>query len=245
MSRAYEFGVDGVVTKNASEVIRWLTLAAEGGDNEAQRVIAYKLQSVDGEKAIKWYRKIGGKDSYMSIGNIFSRGVGSPPNNIEAIKAWKTALDLGNDEAAERIARHFKETGDYRQALNWYQESWKRPHDEYVAINIILLYMRGGGGIGRDYASAATWFRKSLGSYSDQFWLIKERINQTYNYESDERRSGFAPVDFQAALNELQKLARNGDTDAKFMADSMLSVQQFYEQKEERDKNEERILFGK
>jgi TPR repeat protein len=214
----------------------------------AQLELAYKLRSLDGAKAIEWYKRIGGKDAYMSIGNIFSSTWGNmTPNNSEAIKAWKTALDLGNNEAAKSIADHYKKMGDYRQALNWYQDSWSRQHVESgtdVEINIILLYMRGGGGIGRDYASAAAWFRKSL--HSDEvFRTIKQNVNRLYNYEHDERRSGFAPIDFQAALNELQKLARNGDTDAQFMADSMLSVQQFYEQKEERDKNEERILFGK
>lgn len=252
LSYAYQFGIPDVLTPDLAEAVRWLTLAADGGDKQAQRELARKLSvnhlgfPQDTAKAIKWYYRTGDKDAFNSIGLLYSEGRPDlQKNSAEAINAWQKSFDLGNELAALHIGNEFKRLGDFKQAMRWYQTCWQVAHrNESASANIILLYVRGGGGIDRDYAEAAAWFKKSV--YSDNFEWIYSLVKKMYIVDSDDSKYlSMPPVDFAAAFNAWEKLGRRGNSEAKYLADSILRVNESDNRRFEREKNREKMLFGR
>lgn len=93
VAMCFGFGVG--VQSNTNESDRWLRLAAEQGDAEAQSMLGMYRSGVDTE-AVKWLRKAaeqGHSEAQMTLGGRYSEGKGVPQDYCEAYVWYQLAAD--------------------------------------------------------------------------------------------------------------------------------------------------------
>jgi TPR repeat protein len=98
---------------NYDEGIKWYRLAAEQGNDEAQRFMSdmfyYGGNGVerDFHEAAKWYRPIaerGDMNAQYTMGEMYEEGKGVLKDEKEAVKWYGSAADQGNVYAQKKIA---------------------------------------------------------------------------------------------------------------------------------------------
>jgi len=98
---------------NYDEGIKWYRLAAEQGNDEAQRFMSgmfyYGGSGVESDfnEAAKWYRQIaerGDPDAQYTMGEMYEEGKGVPKDEKKAAEWYELAAEQGNEFAQRKIA---------------------------------------------------------------------------------------------------------------------------------------------
>ena len=118
--------------RRESEALRWLTLAAEQENAEAQAELGIALATAEGQnrnvaEARRWLGRAGqaGQASaYFMLGELSQTGEGAAPNPVMAVGFWKKAASLGHTGSLHRLAEaHEQGLGvdpDIEAALGYY-----------------------------------------------------------------------------------------------------------------------------
>ena len=135
----YEFGLVGrdgtvIAKKNPRRAVFWYRRAAEHGEPGAQNNLAVCL----------------------------SDGHGVRKNEQEALYWLKKSLKNGNESAATNIAVIYRDRGNSRRALFWYQRAVELGDgDALLALGRSYYY---GIGVRRNYHKAIEYYRKAIAS---------------------------------------------------------------------------------
>ena len=108
----YLRGIQGF-DKNVAEGVRYIRMAAEGGDVEAKYslgIFYYEGEGVsqDYNIALDWLRQAadeGYAPAQYSLGFMYYNGLGVDKDYKEALIWWKKAADQGFDEAQYRLGK--------------------------------------------------------------------------------------------------------------------------------------------
>jgi predicted aspartyl protease len=96
-----------------------------------------------------------------SLGVMYAKGQGVPPNDAVAVSWYRKAADQGNATAQYNLGAMYEKGRGVQQyllmAIIWYQ---KAADQGYAAsqYNLGVMYANGGQGILQDYVSAYMWF---------------------------------------------------------------------------------------
>jgi TPR repeat protein len=98
------YGAAGAVAKDQYQAVKWLRLAAEKGDADAQQLLGYALLQGQGcnkdeVEAAKWLLKAADQDHAMAqnmIGYCYNNGFGVSKDPVEAVRWYIKAAEQGN-----------------------------------------------------------------------------------------------------------------------------------------------------
>lgn len=166
----YASGID--VEKNEKKAIENLTLAANMGHADAQRLLGVtyfngegKLEK-DTEQALRWLKKSaenGNVEAQLFLGIQYLSGEGTSKNPEEAVRWIRQAAEKGNCDAQILMADCYaRGTGVFQnseESFKWTKKAAMQG-DINAAIELALCY-DDGYGIDRNEKEAAIWFRKA------------------------------------------------------------------------------------
>lgn len=213
-----------------AEAFRLFRMAANAGDGFA----AYRLGGmhmngngtpVDHAKATRWFHfalEQGQETAYLSIANLYWRGQywdGSKTvrNNIEALRYFRTAADLGVAGsyfyigAAYHLGRGVSVDGV--EAMRWYKKSIAATGDSSAIANLGRLYYRGGD-VPRDFAEARRLFEQAIEAGNTD---VISLLGMMY------RDGNSVPVDKKKAESLFRKGAAAGARDSMYLLGIMLN----------------------
>jgi len=150
---------------------------AEAGNPEAQWELGAWLEdglinrrgtvviAPDPRAAAQWYRRsaaLGNADAQNSLGVCLSDGKGTKRDDAEALLWLKRALRRGSPCAANNIACVYRDRGNDRRALYWYDRAAESGDgDALVEVGVRYYF---GVGVRRNPAYAVACFRKAIRS---------------------------------------------------------------------------------
>lgn len=151
---------------------KWYSLAAHGGNVEAQRYVAkIYLQGLDGQKpdpwqAARWLQRAvdsGDAESAFLLGHLYYAGAGVARDLPKAISYYRFAAQ-NRVAAAQNNLGSLYESGNGLDkndtlAAQWYLRA-ARARDSYGQNNMGRMYALGKG-VPQDYAWAIFWFAMS------------------------------------------------------------------------------------
>ena len=136
------------VPENKTEAVKWLTLAAEQGDAEAQY----------------W------------LGFMYDNGDGVPADDMEAVKWYTLAAEQGYALAQGTLAfMYYRGLGvdrDYKEAAKWFRKA-ARQGDTDSQYNLGVLNLDGKLGNTNKLIKAYMWF--NIASMNDSVISSKKR----------------------------------------------------------------------
>jgi TPR repeat protein len=115
--------------------------------------------------AVRWFRKsalAGNADGQNNLGVRLSRGYCVPRDEVEALHWFKCAFSQGYLLAAANIASVYKDWGNNRRAMFWYQRAAHRGDGE-AWVEVGRGYYKGAG-VRADPNRAVRYFRKAIAS---------------------------------------------------------------------------------
>ncbi len=131
-AEAFNKGVSFYDAGRFEDAAKWLRMAAEQGNADAQHI----------------------------LGVIYQSGQGVPQDNLEAAKWFRKAAEQGNADAQfnlglmNKLGRGVPE--DYSAAVRWFQKAADQGQDK-AQLNLGVMYANGEG-IPQDYVQAHMWF---------------------------------------------------------------------------------------
>jgi hypothetical protein len=150
---------------------------AQAGDSEAQWAVGSWLEDGltdrDGvvlvqrnvRAAIRWYRRsaiAGNPSGQINLGVCLCVGRGLRRDDAEALRWFKRALRQNDLSAPSNIASVYRDRGDNRRAVFWYQRA-VAAGDGDALVEVGLGYYTGVG-VRRDPEHAVRCFRRAIAS---------------------------------------------------------------------------------
>ncbi|MBY0355049.1 MAG: hypothetical protein K2Q12_04880 [Rickettsiales bacterium] len=125
----------------------WLTRLAAMGDTASMRRLGrLNIEGRDGTKntedALKWYQKAadaGDEHAYLELANLYEKGVGVKKNHTLALQYLEKAAAGHSMEALRLLGDSHAHTGDYAQALAYYQQAAEM-RDVGAMLRLVTLY---------------------------------------------------------------------------------------------------------
>lgn len=156
--------------KNAQsyeEGMKLLVKAADRGNTEAMRSIAYCYQTGFGVKKdslqqIAWTKKAadyGDPISMVTVAYYYQVGWGLPKDNQKAKELYLKAIDKGSVEASYYLARMEREKGDLNSSLHYLEKSAKSGFAP-AQFELGEMYEKGTHGVKIDPDEAVRWYSK-------------------------------------------------------------------------------------
>ena len=110
-TEAFELGEEAYDDEDYETAVRYYTIAAEGGNGDAQFSLGYCYESglgvaQDEKLAAYWYGKAaeqGNADGQLNLGYMYSKGHGVKQDYLEAIKWYEEAANQGNEDAKNNL----------------------------------------------------------------------------------------------------------------------------------------------
>lgn len=209
----YYHGIHGV-PKDHEEGVKWLRRAAENGDGEIQRAVAFIFQfdGKDGSEreAIYWYMKAGAQRNFLAISNLLSYCVSGKLSQKDCsdVSKWLREFAASTDE--EKAAKAACDVGtlsekglgtyqNYAEAAHWYRQCanaglWSGQMD------LGLLYADGKG-VPKDFVLAYMWFNLAAAAAPQNDFV---RIGSDIAKERD----ALATMMTREQIAEAQRLSR-------------------------------------
>jgi TPR repeat protein len=160
--------------------LRW---QARIGDADAQRALAERHAAGDGvdadaAEAQRWYTlaaESGDAVSQLALAGIFAE---APLNDEARSRVWlERAAQNGLGEAQAQLATLLRESGDGREAFEWFLAAATRGHAP--AQFAVSESYRLGDGVGVDAAQSLEWLRKSAeGEHAEAQFELGRRYEQ-------------------------------------------------------------------
>lgn len=170
-----------------SKGIEWLKKAADRGNTEAMRSIAYCYQTGLGVKRdsvqqISWTKKAadyGDPISMVTIGYYHELGWGLPKDDQKAKELYLKAIDKGSSEASMYLALFEREKGNITNFLHYLEKS---ANGGYVPAQFELgdMYEKGLHGVKKDLDEATRWYGRISNSrdYSRYYSAANMKIRE-------------------------------------------------------------------
>ena len=123
----------------------------------------------------------GDEDSMFNIGIIYTAGTCIEGDNLEALKWYNKAADLGDDEALYYAAQIYSDMKEYKKSFEYFLES-SLLNNSYSMYNVGYQYYYGHG-VRRDYFKSYIWIKLAILSGNDDEFtnenlkIVKERLN--------------------------------------------------------------------
>ena len=171
----YYFGTHGV-PKDRAEAFKWLRKAAENGDGETQRAVAFLFQndgSVGSEReAIYWYMKSGAQRNFLAISNLYSYCVSGKLTQQDCSDVLKWLREIASSPGTQATkapcdlgTMYEKGLGTYRsypEAAQWYRTCANQGLWE-GQMELGFLYADGKG-VPKDLVLAYMWLNLAAAS---------------------------------------------------------------------------------
>lgn len=106
---------------------------------------------------------LGNADGQNSLGVCLTDGKGTKHDEGEALKWFKRALRQGNACASNNIACGYRDRGDNRRALYWYERAAAESGDRDALVEVGIRYCDGLG-VRRNPAYGVLCFRQAIRS---------------------------------------------------------------------------------
>ena len=167
----FQHGSLSLLLKDTDKAIRYLTQAAERGDQNAQAklgLLFYRGTGVeqDYKKAFDWISKAieqGNAAAQFYRGMMCMIGEGVPQDNKQAVKWFTKAAEQGYADAQFGLAGMYGEgqgvLQDYKEAFEWYIKAAEHGHVR-AQFELALMYDEGKG-VPQDYKQAVKWYIKA------------------------------------------------------------------------------------
>ncbi|MCZ6628060.1 MAG: tetratricopeptide repeat protein, partial [SAR324 cluster bacterium] len=167
-AEAFNKGVSFYDAGRFEDAAKWLRMAAERGNADAQHILGVIYQSGQGVpqdnlEAAKWYLKAAERGQVIAqfnLGVMYDQGLGVRRDYSKAAKWFRKAAGQGNADAQfnlglmNKLGRGVPE--DYSAAVRWFQKAADQGQDK-AQLNLGVMYANGEG-IPRDYVQAHMWF---------------------------------------------------------------------------------------
>ncbi|MEJ8844326.1 tetratricopeptide repeat protein [Lacibacter sp. H375] len=147
--------------------IEWLNKAAERGNTEAMRTIAYCFETGLGVKKdsiqqIAWTKKasdFGDAAAMLAMGYYHQYGKVVPKDEQKAKELYLKAIDKGNREASYYLAMLERGKGNFTSSLHYLEKS---ANGGFAAAQFELgdMYEKGTNGVQQDLDEATRWYGK-------------------------------------------------------------------------------------
>ncbi|MCB1636898.1 MAG: sel1 repeat family protein, partial [Xanthomonadales bacterium] len=139
--------------------------AAEAGDMDAQFNLAVEyMKREDPEVALKWFLAAADKghaEAQLSLGLIYSYGIGVAENDAEAVKWYRKAAELGHAGAQFNLGVMYENgqgvVENYVDAVKWYRKAADQG-DANAQFQLGVMYDYGQGVVEND-VEAVNWYR--------------------------------------------------------------------------------------
>ena len=118
------------------------------------------------QRAVKWYRRAAEQQypaAQNSLGYCLDIGEGIRKNLQEALFWYKQAWRNGDPCAASNIATLYRDQGNQRRAMFWYQRAVTISHDDDALVEVGYRYYYGIG-VQRNYQAAIASYQKAVTS---------------------------------------------------------------------------------
>ena len=151
--------------------IRWLRLAADAGESDAQAQIGdcYRLGQglpQDGAQALRWYQlaaEDGHVPSLLGLAICARDGVGQTVD-LAAARAYFIRAGETGDTNAQRLCGDFHALAhalvDMRAAVEWWTKAAEQD-DSQAMVSLAKAYATGRG-VAADLDAARTWLNKAM-----------------------------------------------------------------------------------
>lgn len=163
----------GGVTKDYAQARPWFEKAAQLGVPMAMTNLAYIYThgigvEKDLDKALSWLRRgeaIGFSGAMTTLGEHYIQGLGVPKDVARGLELINRAVEMEDPEAMVELALlHQRGIGvaqDYDAARRLLEKAaaFDSPNGMY---NLGFYYLKGDGGVPRDYGIARDWFARAV-----------------------------------------------------------------------------------
>lgn len=195
------------VSKNETEAVKWYQKAAEQGNAEAQLELGkcyYFGEGVDTDykKAVKWYRAAaeqGNGSAQLKLARCYESGVGVNKDYAEALAWYLKAAERGHNIDAAKISS-MQEIVDLFKKVDL--------GDAEAQLELAKRYEKGIGGMNKDDAESAKWYRKTAEQGNAE---AQSRVGKMY-YNGEGVKA-----DLHEAVNWYRKAAEQGMSEAQYL----------------------------
>lgn len=220
----YEEGIG--TSKNLSEAMKWLKLAAEWGNPEAQYRYGRLLDNKS--EAFKWFRKAanqgGHEKAITAVAQAYSFGIGTSTDYAKANQYYKEAVGKGHVSSMYFLALNYyygkgtqSNYAEARRLLHMAAGKYYIP--AYTQLGIFNF--EGKCGLQTDYKEAVRWLQKA-GDNSSNDQLFIEAIATAQKYLGMCYYKGLGvKKDKKTGRLWMQKALNNGDKEARQLLSKM------------------------
>jgi len=185
MAMLYKFGQG--LDKNTDKLRAWLLKAAENDSVQAMNELGFIFQYGKGvkknhKKALSWHQKAANRgvvDSMYNVGFMLENGQGKDKKDMtSALKHYRKASNNGHTKAMLKVAYAIQAGvlgNDSKKLVKLYKAVMEKNGDGRLeaASQLGTVYLKGKGGLAKNYKKAAFYARKAL-SFSEEISLERE-----------------------------------------------------------------------
>ena len=146
------------VEKDANEAVKWYQNAVKGGNTEAQAYLDSLTSVIDEVKSLTEAAEKGDADAMRTVAYAYLTGSGVKPSDEEAAKWFRKAAENGNSRAMLDIGLCYEDgvgvEKDPKEAFRWYRMA----ADKGLAYAELNWCYKEGFGVEKDEAEAEKWY---------------------------------------------------------------------------------------
>ncbi len=125
-------------------------------------------QVADRERALYYFKSLMDSNDYApaveyNFGVLTESGVLKAVYSGDARTFFRRAASRGEVRAMFKVGMQFHQEGDYRQAMRWFDESFRQGGHPQAALMVGDYFFHGRGGA-KDLQEAVSWYDKTLNS---------------------------------------------------------------------------------
>jgi hypothetical protein len=201
----YSMNVQGV-PRDINEAIKWYTMAANKGNNEALMSLGgcyLELQNIN--EAINWYTIAADKGNNLALISVAQCYLGLKDPNT-AIKWYIMAADKGNNQALIKVAQCYSNLNNYKEAIKWYSKALAmgitsaRRSIDFCYTSLGSAY-KNGRGVDKDLNEAYAYYKLAAASnpnITKQYLETLEKDMTPEQIEAGEKRAKEIQAEYEA-----------------------------------------------
>ena len=219
LALAYAAGLG--VKQDTQQSTKWLTLAAEQGNSDAQNMLGYWLLTgrngikKDTEKGIEWCLKAAAQNNVNAENNLYHMySEYSDRYDPKQYIYWlRRAAEHGDTDAQWQLGSHYEKGDckdiekDYQQAIYWYQRGAGRGSD--CTFSLARMYGEGKG-VSKDLKAEEFWNMRANAMFNRGGI---DKFNLASMYETGNE---FVSQDTYVALRWYRRAAVGGHSEAQY-----------------------------
>lgn len=194
----FQFAINSqVLAGHLVEDLKYITLKAEKGDENAQNILASRYMLGLGVAkniplAIKWFGKAAENNqpqALFNLGRIYEQGIGVPKNIPIAVSYYEKAAQLKEPKALNLIGHLYDgyiydELKDPKKAVYWYRKGAE--NGSVSSQNNLAIAYKQGEGVEKNLVKAMFWLSVA-GKTS--YETVRDQTNQLNNELTAEEKT--------------------------------------------------------